>query len=101
MTLAPRSRAARILEARLTASLEHPHIVQVTDYGQDERLGSWFAMEFLRGEDLQGRIGRDQNIVGARQAFARGERLDFQLPQIERCRFHVPRMRSSSSLASR
>jgi len=45
-------------EARLTSSLEHPHIVQVTDFGHDDRLGSWFAMEFLRGEDLQTRLVR-------------------------------------------
>ena len=51
-------------EARVTASLEHPHIVQVTDYGTDERLGSWFAMELLRGEDLQARIQRDGRLDG-------------------------------------
>ena len=52
-------------EARLTASLEHPHIVQVTDFGQDARLGSWFAMEYLQGEDLQQRIARAGRLDNA------------------------------------
>jgi eukaryotic-like serine/threonine-protein kinase len=56
-------------EAQLTASLEHPNIVQVTDFGQDERLGSWFAMEYLQGEDLQqrlSRVGRLENVAAVR-----------------------------------
>jgi serine/threonine protein kinase len=56
-------------EAQLTASLEHPNIVQVTDFGQDDLMGSWFAMEYLQGEDLQqrlARIGRLDNATAVR-----------------------------------
>jgi serine/threonine-protein kinase len=45
-------------EARLTSRLEHAHVIQVTDFGHDERLGTYFVMELLRGEDLQARIKR-------------------------------------------
>jgi serine/threonine-protein kinase len=43
-------------EARLTASLNHPNIVQVTDFGRDQALGTFFVMEFLEGEDLLARL---------------------------------------------
>jgi tRNA A-37 threonylcarbamoyl transferase component Bud32 len=52
-------------EAQLTASLEHPNIVQVTDFGQDDLMGSWFAMEYLQGEDLQQHIARVGRLNGA------------------------------------
>ncbi len=42
-------------EARVLASLSHPHVVEVLDRGeQDGRL--WFAMEYVRGENLRRRI---------------------------------------------
>jgi serine/threonine protein kinase len=41
-------------EARLAATLHHPNIVQVYDMGIDEETGqSFFAMEYVRGQDLR------------------------------------------------
>src|SRR4051794_30452240 len=37
-------------EARLAAEVRHPHIVHVSDYGQDRGL-SYIVMEFLQGHD--------------------------------------------------
>jgi serine/threonine protein kinase len=40
-------------EARITASLNHPHIGQVFDLGRDGKSGELFlAMEFIAGQDL-------------------------------------------------
>jgi hypothetical protein len=42
-------------EAKVMASLSHPHVVEVLGQGEDDgRL--WFAMEFVRGETLRRRI---------------------------------------------
>ena len=54
-------------EARLTASLEHAHIVQVTDFGHDDRVGTWFVMEHLRGHDLSEHI-RDKGVLDSARA---------------------------------
>jgi predicted Ser/Thr protein kinase len=44
-------------EAKVLAGLSHPHVVEVLDQGEtDGRL--WFAMEFVRGENLRRRIER-------------------------------------------
>jgi hypothetical protein len=39
-------------EARLASSLQHPNIVSIVDYGEDERLGAFMVMELLDGESL-------------------------------------------------
>lgn len=39
-------------EARATGSLNHPHIVTVYEFGEDEDL-HYLAMEFVQGEDLE------------------------------------------------
>lgn len=51
---------ARFLEQARTATLlEHPHIVDVLDIGQDQSDGSYFIVqEFLRGHDLRALIDR-------------------------------------------
>ncbi len=53
---------ARFLEQARTATLlEHPHIVDVLDIGQDTSDGSYFIVqEFLRGHDLRAMIDRQQ-----------------------------------------
>jgi eukaryotic-like serine/threonine-protein kinase len=53
---------ARFLEQARTATLlEHPHIVDVLDIGQDASDGSYFIVqEFLRGHDLRAMIDRQQ-----------------------------------------
>jgi len=38
-------------EARIAASLNHPHIIQVTDYGRIDR-NCFLAMEYIQGTDL-------------------------------------------------
>jgi predicted Ser/Thr protein kinase len=44
-------------EAKVLATLSHPHVVEVLDQGEtDGRL--WFAMEYVRGENLRRRIER-------------------------------------------
>lgn len=39
-------------EARVVADLSHPHIVQVHDFGKDERGGYYIVMEWVEGTDL-------------------------------------------------
>jgi diguanylate cyclase (GGDEF)-like protein len=41
------------LEASLSARLNHPHIVQVLDYGSTEDQIYYFAMEFIDGQTLE------------------------------------------------
>ena len=52
-------------EVQATAILEHPHIVEVIDFGHDESVGYYFVMEHLDGEDLRSVINRSgpPNIV--------------------------------------
>ena len=40
-------------EARALASLDHPHIVKIHDYGQATDGSPYFVMEFVRGRDIQ------------------------------------------------
>ncbi len=40
-------------EARSTSSLDHDHIVQVFDAGEDPAYGLFMVMELLKGEDLE------------------------------------------------
>lgn len=40
-------------EARAASRLEHPHSLQVLDFGKDEDLGLFISMEFLDGQDVE------------------------------------------------
>ena len=52
-------RTGRLLqEARTLSALNHPNIVTVHDVGEDERRGTWIAMECLDGESLRERLAR-------------------------------------------
>ena len=51
----PAARARFLKEAKLTARVRHPHIVEVTDVGEDAGQ-SYFVMEMLEGEDLSSRL---------------------------------------------
>jgi serine/threonine protein kinase len=54
-----RLRARFQREARAAATLHHPNVVAVYDYGTDAELGlDFLVMELLRGEDLAGRLAR-------------------------------------------
>lgn len=46
-------------EARIAAALNHPHIIQVTDYGRIER-NCFLAMEYIQGTDLAALLGLAQ-----------------------------------------
>lgn len=51
-------RSKFIQEAEITGQLEHPSIVPVYALGSDETGRPYYAMRFIRGEDLQSRIRR-------------------------------------------
>ena len=54
-------------EAELAASLGHPHIVQVTDFGSDEG-GAFLVMELLQGRSLGEAIENEAPMDPARLA---------------------------------
>lgn len=45
-------------EAQISSALEHPHIVQVTDFGVDDTLGAYIVMEYLQGVTLRAHLRR-------------------------------------------
>mgnify|MGYP000844150683 FL=1 len=52
-------------EARAAARLQHPNVVQIYDYGIDERDGlptPYIVMELLTGEDLSARLVRQRQL---------------------------------------
>jgi serine/threonine protein kinase len=54
-----RLRARFHREARVAATLHHPNVVQIYDFGADDALGlDYLVMELLRGEDLATRLSR-------------------------------------------
>ena len=48
-------------EIRLTARLQHPHILTVLDSGEASGL-LWFTMPFIDGESLRARLLRERRI---------------------------------------
>jgi predicted Ser/Thr protein kinase len=46
-------------EARAAAMLNHPHIITVFEFGEDEGL-HYLAMEYVPGQDLEGLIKKDE-----------------------------------------
>jgi serine/threonine-protein kinase len=53
----PPARARFLKEAKLTARVRHPHIVEVTDVDEDTAQ-AYFVMQLLEGEDLGQRLQR-------------------------------------------
>jgi serine/threonine protein kinase/tetratricopeptide (TPR) repeat protein len=50
-----------VREIRLTARLQHPHLLTVLDSGEDaQRL--WFTMPFVEGESLRGLLAREGQL---------------------------------------
>lgn len=45
-------------EAELAASLHHPNVLEVHDYGEDEAHGPFLVCEWIRGDDLRALAGR-------------------------------------------
>ena len=64
LAAAPAARARFLKEARLTAGLRHPNIVDVTDVGEDGG-HSYLVMELLEGEDLSQRLRRSGPLSAA------------------------------------
>lgn len=58
----PRMREMFYSEARLASSLEHRHIVSITDFGEDPRRGAFIVMEYLQGESLADRLEKRRNL---------------------------------------
>lgn len=58
----PRVRDSFYREARLASSLEHPNIVSIVDFGEDEAIGAFMVMELLQGESLADRLEGDRRL---------------------------------------
>jgi serine/threonine protein kinase len=50
-------------EARILSQLDHPNIVDVTDFGSDDRFGAYLVMEHLKGESLHARLEREERLA--------------------------------------
>src|SRR5215468_6783578 len=48
-------------EIRVTARLEHPHILTLIDSGSDDGL-LWYTMPFVRGESLRQKLAREVQL---------------------------------------
>ena len=53
-------------EARLTARIEHEHVVECLDVGVSEAGECFYVMEWLRGEDLQALLRRERTLTWPR-----------------------------------
>jgi serine/threonine protein kinase len=49
-------------EARLIATLRHPHILAITDFDRDENGIPFFVMDLLEGENLQQRLKHKESL---------------------------------------
>ncbi len=61
-------------EARLSASLEHPNIVEVYEVGRLDDGRAFLAMEYLEGETLERRL-QQKGTLDVREAFEIGQAL--------------------------
>ena len=57
-----------INEAKAAGQIRHPGIVQIYDFGRDERGAAWFAMERLEGESLRDRLRGGRALPAGRAA---------------------------------
>ena len=64
MAKSPEALARFLAEARTTARIEHPNVIQILDVGQDGD-APFLVMERLRGESLGERLERDKRIPPA------------------------------------
>ncbi|MFH2008096.1 MAG: protein kinase [bacterium] len=61
-SLVPRARQLFLREAKTASRLDHPNIVQIIDFGVDERHGAFLVMEYLKGETLHQRLRRQTRL---------------------------------------
>ena len=77
-----------LLEARAASKIDHPNVVNITDFGPPEEGPAFFAMEYLEGETLESALERVGHAVGGRLGIAGHDRDDPDeagvLPQEER-----------------
>jgi serine/threonine protein kinase len=57
-----------LAEIRLTAKLDHPHILTLIDSGESDGL-LWYVVPFIRGESLRQRLQREKQL-GVEEALA-------------------------------
>ena len=50
-----------LAEIRLTAKLDHPHILTLIDSGESDGF-LWYVLPFVRGESLRARLDRDRQL---------------------------------------
>lgn len=58
----PKMREMFFREARVASSLEHPNIVLITDFGEDDEYGAFIVMEYLQGYTLHSRLKKDGSL---------------------------------------
>lgn len=58
----PDIHARFVREARRTAQIRHPHVVEVFDHGETDSGDLYFVMELLEGEPLSVRLARDGRL---------------------------------------
>lgn len=63
----PRAQARFMREAASASRLSHPHVVAVTDFGNDAGV-TYLVMELLRGEDLGALIARERDSLEIERA---------------------------------
>lgn len=63
-------------EAEAAGGLEHPHIVQITDFVQPEHGPAFLVMELLQGEPLSDVLKREHKLSTQRTAFIAWQILD-------------------------
>lgn len=55
-------------EARAVSQISHPHVIEVSDFGQTRFGACYFVMELLRGEDLADTLARERVLDPGRAA---------------------------------
>jgi serine/threonine-protein kinase len=57
-----------VREVQTTARLTSPHVIDVFDFGEDDRGGLYYVMELLEGRDLESVVRAEQKLIPRRVA---------------------------------